>query len=298
MTDAKRLPPWLTKPLSDPAETKDVRHAISAFRLNTVCDEARCPNRVDCFSRGTATFMILGDRCTRDCRFCAVSHDGPAAEDPSEPERVAAAVRELGLKYVVVTSVTRDDLPDGGARQFVNTIEAVRRLVPGTGVEVLVPDFQGLEGPVDLVIDARPEVFGHNVETVSRLYERARPGAEYERTLAVLERAAGAADHFYTKSALMLGLGETRQEIEETLRDLRRVGVEIVYMGQYLRPSRDHLPVDRFVHPDEFSELEDVARGMGFSWVASGPFVRSSYHAETAVAELGRRSTEAGRKQA
>lgn len=288
MSETKRLPPWLTKPLSNPAETRDVRHAISAFRLNTVCDEARCPNRVDCFTRGTATFMILGDRCTRDCRFCAVSHATPEGADASEAGRVALAVRELGLKYVVVTSVTRDDLKDGGAEQFVQTIDAVRETVPEIGVEVLVPDFLGRDRPVDAVLAAEPEVFGHNIETVRGLYERARPGADYDRSLAVLERASSSGSRSYTKSAMMLGLGETRTEVKETLLDLRRSGVEIVYLGQYLRPSREHLPVERFVTPAEFEDMREFALAAGFSWVASGPFVRSSYHAETAVAELGR----------
>jgi len=285
VTDRRRLPPWLTKPLTDPERVRGVRRTLRAYRLNTVCDEARCPNRVDCFTRGTATFMVLGDRCTRNCRFCAVEHSEPRPVETDEPERVAAAARELGLQFVVLTSVTRDDLPDGGAAHFAASVAALRRVLPDAGVEVLVPDFLGDTDALETVLDAHPTVFGHNVETVARLYDEARPGADYERSLEVLGNAHRLAPEPVTKSALMLGLGETQSEIETTLRDLRDVGVEIVCLGQYLSPSADHHPVERYVRPEEFDELEVFARSIGFSAVASGPFVRSSYLAEESAAE-------------
>ena len=266
-----------------------MRAAIAGHRLNTVCDEAKCPNRVDCFSRGTATFMILGNRCTRDCRFCAVEHGRPLPVDREEPGRVAAAARSLGLGFVVVTSVTRDDLPDGGADLFADTIRAVRRELPEAGVEVLVPDFGGSAAAVDAVLAARPDVFAHNVETVPRLYPSVRSGADYERSLGVLARAAGEGRAAAVKSALMLGLGEERAEVERTLRELRSAGVDIVYLGQYLRPSEQHRPVARFVPPDEFEELRRFCIDEGFHWVSAGPFVRSSYQAELAAAGVGAR---------
>jgi len=279
-----RLPAWLTRPLGDPARIQEVRKTISAHGLNTVCSEARCPNRGDCFGRGTATFMILGDRCTRDCAFCSVGHGAPEGPDPGEPAAVAAAAASLGLSYVVVTSVTRDDLRDGGAASFAETIREIRGAIPHAGVEVLVPDFEGRQAAIDTVLHGGPDVFGHNVETVERLYEGVREGADYRRTLDVLSHASRALGTARVKSALMLGLGERREEIEATLEDLRAAGVGIVYLGQYLRPSRAHRPVARFVHPDEFREWERRARAMGFSQVSAGPFVRSSYRAEETFA--------------
>ncbi len=289
MKTAARLPGWLTKPLSDPAETRLVRKTLESHRLNTVCDEAKCPNRVDCFSRGTATFMILGDRCTRDCRFCAVSHACPLPPDPAEPDEVAHAAATLGLDFVVVTSVTRDDLPDGGASQFAATVRAVRSSRPGVGVEVLVPDFRGSTEAVDAVLESAPDVFGHNVETVRGLYTVVRPGARYERSLEVLSHAAGSGSDALVKSSLMLGVGETREELERALVDVRSAGAEIVCLGQYLRPSLDHHPVARYVPPEEFDELAELCRSMGFRWVSSGPFVRSSYRAQEAVEALRQR---------
>lgn len=280
MTGVPRLPAWLTRPLSDPAKTRKVRQALTDHSLNTVCDEARCPNRAECFGRGTATFMILGDRCTRNCSFCAVEHGDPVRPDPREPGRVAAAARELGLGYVVVTSVTRDDLDDGGAAQFVATVGAVKREVPDAGVELLVPDFEGDAAPLDQVIESRPDVLGHNIETVRRLYRAVRHGADYDRSLDVLRRIAESRLVGHAKSALMLGLGESREEVEEALADLRRAGVGIVCMGQYLRPSPGHRPVERFVPPEEFDDLRRQALAAGFEWVFAGPFVRSSYRAE------------------
>jgi len=288
-----RLPEWLTKPLSDPEEMRPVRRALAAHHLNTVCDEAKCPNRVECFAAGTATFMILGDHCTRDCRFCAVSHDEPRAVERAEPEEVATAAADLGLDFVVVTSVTRDDLPDGGAAHFAETVRAVRRAVPGAGVEVLVPDFGGSRESVRSVLEARPDVFGHNVETVERLYGEVRRGADYRRSLDVLSAAAESGAGALVKTALMLGVGETRDELTETLEDVRGAGAEIVYLGQYLRPSAAHHPVARFVPPEEFDEIRDTCLSMGFAWGSAGPFVRSSYRAHEAVEALGGRSAAA-----
>jgi lipoic acid synthetase len=287
VTGVSRLPAWLTRPLSDPAKTRKVRQALTDYSLNTVCDEARCPNRAECFGRGTATFMILGDNCTRDCRFCAVRHGSPAAPDPGEPARVAAAAGALGLRYVVVTSVTRDDLADGGASQFVATVEALRREVPGAGVELLVPDFGGDSAALDRVIGSRPDVLGHNIETVERLYPDVRQGAVYERSLSVLERIAASGLVRHTKSALMLGLGESFEEVEGALSDLRRAGAGVACLGQYLRPSPDHRSVSRFVPPEEFDDLRRRALATGFERVFAGPFVRSSYRAEEGFAERG-----------
>jgi lipoic acid synthetase len=280
VTGVPRLPAWLTRPLSDPAKTRKVRRALTDHGLNTVCDEARCPNRAECFGRGTATFMILGAACTRECAFCAVGHGDPDPPDPEEPARVATAARALGLRYVVVTSVTRDDLDDGGAAHFVEAVESLRREIPGAGIELLVPDFLGDARALDRVLEARPDVLGHNVETVRRLYPAVRSGAGYERSLRVLRRAADSGLVGHVKSALMLGLGETRDEIEETLGDLAGAGVGIVCMGQYLRPSPDHAPVERFVPPGEFDDLRRRALAAGFGRVVAGPFVRSSYRAE------------------
>ncbi len=289
MRESPRLPRWLTKPLSDPAKTRNVRRVLAAHRLNTVCESAMCPNRADCFARGTATFMILGDRCTRNCGFCAVDHGAPTGLDADEPRRVASAALDLGLEFVVVTSVTRDDLPDGGAGQFVDTVRALREAIPGAGVEVLVPDFGGSEDAIDAVLESSPDVFGHNVETVERLYPSVRAGADYRMSLRVLERAARSGRVANVKSAIMLGLGEGRDEIEATLGDIRGAGANIAYVGQYLRPSPSHATVVRYVRPTEFEELARYGRSLGFDWVSSGPFVRSSYHAESAVgASAGR----------
>ncbi len=297
MSRDPRLPAWLTKPLGDPASISEVRAVLAAHRLNTVCDEAKCPNRAECFGRGTATFMILGDRCTRNCGFCSVASATPADPDPSEPDSVAAAAADLGLEFVVVTSVTRDDLPDGGASHFARTVGAIRSALPRAGVEVLVPDFGGDRRAVDTVLAAGPDVFGHNVETVARLYPVARAGADYRRSLDVLAHAA-ASGSARVKSAIMLGLGETNTEIETTLSDLAAAGVEIVYLGQYLRPSPSHLPVERFVPPEEFEAWGSRCEGMGFAWASAGPFVRSSYEADRAFARVGERSVDRGEQRA
>jgi lipoyl synthase len=293
VSGASRLPDWLTRPISDPKETGGVRRTLSHHRLNTVCDEARCPNRFECFARGTATFMILGDTCTRDCAFCAVRHGQPSPPDYDEPRRVASAAAELGLEFVVVTSVTRDDLEDGGASQFSRTVVEVRSQLPGADVEVLVPDFRGGEGALEAVLESRPAVVGHNVETARRLYPDVRMGADYDRTLELLRRVSEKGGCVAVKSAMMLGLGETRREVEETLTDLRDAGVDIVCLGQYLSPTRAHVPVQRFVPPPEFDELKEFALGIGMKHVSAGPFVRSSYNAAAAL-EAARAGAAAG----
>ena len=248
-------------------------------RLNTVCEEARCPNIGECWHHGTATFMILGDVCTRACGYCAVPHGMPSEVDAAEPERLANAVRTLGLQYVVITSVDRDDLADGGAWIFAETIRQVRATAPECRVEVLIPDFQGIESSLRTVLDAGPDVLNHNTETVPRLYRLARPGGRYQRTLELLDRARTIAPQIPTKTGLILGLGEEWDEIVETLGDLRKVGVEILTIGQYLRPTESHLRMVRYYHPDEFVELKRIAMDLGFGHVESGPLVRSSYHA-------------------
>ena len=273
-----RHPPWLRLKAAKPEVVGSMEAKLRGWNLGTVCQSAHCPNLGECFSRGTATFMILGTVCSRRCRFCAVEKGTPGPPDPEEPKRVARATKAMGLKYVVITSVTRDDLADGGAGHFAETIRCIRQDCPGAKVEVLVPDFQGSEAAIREVCDARPDVFNHNVETVPRLYETVRPQADYRRSVDVLAYAA--ARGLPTKSGLMLGLGETAREIWETLVDLRRAGCSYLTLGQYLAPSVRHLPVDRYVTPEEFERWGQTARAMGFEEVASGPLVRSSYRAE------------------
>lgn len=275
----RRLPAWLRRPLARPGAYADVEGVLDELNLHTVCASAKCPNRGECFSEGTATFLIMGDACTRGCRFCAVESRPPAPLDADEPARVADAVRRLGLRHVVITTVTRDDLDDGGASHFVDVIEAVRRAAPGAAIEVLTSDFGGDMGAVDVVLAARPDVFNHNIETVPRLYSEVRPGAVYERSLDVLARVGVVAPDIPAKSGLMLGLGESPAEVLAALRDLRDAGVSMVTLGQYLRPSPAHLPVSEFVEPAVFAELAREAYRLGFTSVASAPFVRSSYHA-------------------
>jgi len=278
-TDApqRRLPRWLKRPLpqSGMAYTSDV---ISDLRLETVCESAKCPNRTECWSQKTATFMIGGNVCTRPCGFCSVPKGKTERLELDEPERVAEAAARLGLKYVVLTSVTRDDLPDGGADHWYRTVLAVRELT-GAQVEVLTPDFLGNRRAISRVIASRPDVFNHNTETVPRLYHRVRRNAEYQRTLNLLKQIKDEAPDMPTKSGLMLGLGETREELLDVFADLRGVGCDMLTLGQYLQPTPDHLPVERYVPPEEFDEVGEQARSLGFSMVASGPFVRSSYHA-------------------
>jgi lipoic acid synthetase len=274
-----RLPPWIRVRLSGSGTSDAVRHLLESA-LHTVCQGAQCPNQHECFNRGTATFMILGGVCTRDCLFCAVKTGVPQTVDPGEPQRVAEAAERLRLKYVVVTSVTRDDLPDGGAALFAATIGAIRARLPEARVEVLVPDFMGRERDLDTVLAARPDVFNHNLETVKRLQRTIRPAASYERSLGVLRWAAAAQPKPVVKSGLMVGLGETDDEIGEAMLDLYRAGCEALTIGQYLAPSRRHAPVSRYVPPETFEEYARQGMAIGFRNVASGPMVRSSYHAD------------------
>jgi lipoic acid synthetase len=275
--ERRRLPRWLKRPLPKPGMyyTDSV---IQDLRLETVCESAKCPNRTECWSQQTATFMVLGNVCTRPCGFCSVPKGKTETVELDEPERVAEAAERLGLKYVVITSVTRDDLPDGGADHFYHCVHAVRNRT-GSEVEVLTPDFLGNRAAISRVIEARPDVFNHNTETVPRLYDRVRRNADYQRTLDLLAQIKDEAPDMPTKSGLMLGLGETTEEVLEVCADLRAVGCDMITLGQYLAPSPQHLPVERFVPPEEFDEIGDLVRSLGFTMVASGPFVRSSYHA-------------------
>ncbi|MBW1726631.1 MAG: lipoyl synthase, partial [Deltaproteobacteria bacterium] len=274
-------PPWLKRRLPTGPTYEEVRTLLSKSRLHTVCQEARCPNLWECFSRQTATFLILGPCCTRNCRFCNVTHGRPSGPpDSGEPSRVAQAVKNLGLSYVVITSVTRDDLPDGGAGLFAKTIKKIRAKMPGTLVEVLIPDFQGNEDALRTVLEARPHALNHNLETVSRLYPLVRPKADYRRSLELLSRVKQSDSFIPTKSGLMLGLGESAEEVENTLQDLLDVKCSILTLGQYLQPTSEHLNVERFISPEEFDDWKKAALKMGFSQVASGPLVRSSYRAK------------------
>ena len=276
----ERKPPWLRVRFPGGPNYLRLRALVREQALHTVCEEARCPNIGECWEAGTATFMLLGDTCTRACGFCAVATGRPGALDPAEPLRVAQTVRTLGLRHAVITSVNRDDLPDGGAAHFAATIRWVRRLNPGATVEVLIPDFQGDWDALAAVMAARPDVLNHNTETVPRLYRRVRPKARYERSLELLRRAKELEPAAVTKSGLMVGLGESREELLAVFRDLRAAGCDVLTLGQYLRPSARHLPVDRYYTPEEFQELAAEARALGFRHVEAGPLVRSSYHAE------------------
>lgn len=273
-------PAWLRRRLTAGKDYEKVRALIQNCNLHTVCQEAQCPNMWECFSRSTATFLILGDRCTRNCGFCAVSQGPEGLPDPLEPQHVATAVQELKLSYVVITSVTRDDLPDGGAAHFAHTIQAIRKQCPQVGIEVLVPDFQGNQNAWQTILDAHPQVLNHNLETVKRLYPMVRPQADYQQSLDLIRYGADSGTGVATKSGLMLGLGEKRPEIITAFKDLRQAGCQILTLGQYLQPTRKHLFVDRYVPPAEFEELKETALEMGFTDVAAEPFVRSSYKAK------------------
>ena len=278
-------PEWLKVRAPGSPSYLRLKGLIRELGLHTVCEEARCPNIGECWNHGTATFMILGDVCTRACSYCAVAHGRPAEVDRQEPARVASAIATLGLDYVVITSVDRDDLPDGGASIFASTIRETRERLPHCRIEVLIPDFQGDEPALQTVLDARPDVLNHNTETVPRLYRTARSGGRYARTLALLDRSRHYALDIPTKTGLMVGLGEEHDELVATFRDLRQVGCGILTIGQYLRPTEAHAPMVRYYHPDEFRELKAIALDLGFVHVESGPLVRSSYHAhETADA--------------
>jgi len=275
----QRKPEWIKVRLPSSPVFFSTKALISDLRLHTVCEEAQCPNRWECWSQGTATFMIAGDRCTRACGFCAVATAKPFALEEDEPERVAEAVRRMNLKHVVITAVARDDLKDGGSVHFARTIEAVRAGNPGIIIEVLVPDFNGREESLCAVAEAAPHIFNHNVETVERLTPLVRSRAKYRLSMEVLRRMKGIAPRIVTKSGVMLGLGESEPELFQTMDDLREAGCQVLTMGQYLRPSPQHLPVVEYIHPDRFARYAEEARARGFDHVSSGPLVRSSYHA-------------------
>lgn len=282
---ALRKPNWIRAKAPTSPEVARLKSVLREHRLHTVCEEASCPNLGECFSHGTATFMIMGDICTRRCPFCDVAHGRPNALDSEEPTNLARTIAAMNLKYVVITSVDRDDLRDGGAGHSKDCIAAVRAQSPHTKIEVLVPDFRGrIDVALEIVAQQPPDVFNHNLESVPRLYKAVRPGADYAGSLSLLRRFKNAHPHVPTKSGLMLGLGETIEEIEQVMRDLRAHGVDMLTLGQYLQPSRHHLPVVRYVTPDEFAALGETAVAMGYANVASGPMVRSSYHADLQAA--------------
>ena len=276
---AGRKPSWLKVKAPGGPNYAHVRRVMRDLQLHTVCEEAHCPNVGECWEHRAATFMILGDVCTRNCAYCAIAHGTPRPADPEEARRLAEAAASMGLRYLVVTSVDRDDLPNGGAEQFAAVVAETRERLPGASVELLIPDFKGSEGALRIVVEAKPDVLNHNLETVRRLYRLARPGGRYDRALALLARAKAMDPELTTKSGVMVGLGEEWEELLVALRDLREAGVDLVTIGQYLRPSPAHLPVARFYTPAEFAELARVGRALGFRHVESGPLVRSSYHA-------------------
>ena len=280
-----RLPEWFRLKLPTASAYFATRNLIDDLNLNTVCESARCPNHWECWSKGTATFMIAGDSCTRACGFCAVDTRKPMALEADEPNRVAEATRRMKLKHVVITAVARDDLSDGGAAHFKRVIERVREVNPGVLIEVLTPDFQDDDRAIDAVISSRPEIFNHNLETVRSLTPKVRSVATYDRSLSVLAKVKKRVPWIYTKSGLMLGLGETKEELLETMADLRSAGCDLLTLGQYLQPTEKHLKIEEFIHPDQFAAYKRTAEAMGFSYVASGPLVRSSYHADDFVPE-------------
>ncbi len=275
----ERKPSWLKVKAPGGENYIRIKNLMRELDLHTVCEEAHCPNVGECWEHGTATFMILGDVCTRNCAYCAVAHGRPPKYDPAEPSRVAAAAKTMSLQHLVITSVDRDDLPDFGAWAFAETIRQVHDACPGCSVEVLVPDFQGNEDSIRTVLEARPEIYNHNTETVPRLYKKARPGGRYERVLNIFRLAKRLAPDIPTKTGIILGMGETNEEVLETMKELRTVDVDILTLGQYLRPSDDHIALDRYVTPDEFRMFYEAGMAMGFRHVESGPLVRSSYHA-------------------
>lgn len=279
-----RLPPWLRRPLPVGNNFSSTQKLIEGLHLATVCSGAKCPNIHECYTCGTATFMIMGDTCTRNCRFCNIATSNPGPLDPSEPTRVAQAAATLNLKHVVVTSVTRDDLPDGGSLHFASVITAIKEALPQSTIEVLIPDFQGLESALDTVVAAKPHVINHNVETHPSLYATVRPQADYAQSLELLQRVTNKG--IISKSGFMVGIGEDDQMIQELLRDLHGVGCSMVTIGQYMRPSMEHLPVDRYVHPDSFEEYAQMGKNLGIPYVFSAPLVRSSYQAKESLDEL------------
>lgn len=284
-TERKPRPDWLRVRVKASNETEFIEKLLDRLELHTVCREANCPNRYECYAAGTATFMILGTDCTRNCRFCNVHKCAPGPVDPAEPQHVAAAVKEMKLKHVVITSVTRDDLPDGGANHFAETILKIRELTPRVTIEVLIPDFQGDRDALQKVVDARPEIINHNIETVPRLYPEVRAMANYDQSLELLQRVKEMDPKIITKSGVMVGLGESTAETEQTLRDLRAHDCELLTIGQYLAPSRAHYPVKEYVTPAQFEAYKKTAESLGFTAVASAPLVRSSYHAHELFGE-------------
>lgn len=281
---AKRLPAWLSRRMGQPSRLHDMKNILRSRNLHTVCESARCPNIGECFSKPTATFMILGDVCTRRCGFCSVDKTAaPLFVDANEPQNIALTAKELGLRHVVITSVTRDDLADGGAAQFALTIRAVRDTINPISIEVLTPDFKGDEKALKIVLDEKPDIFNHNIETVSSLYAKVRPQANYRQSLQVIETAKKIADCIMTKSGLMVGLGETKDEVKSVMNDLFHAGCDAVTIGQYLRPSAKNLEVSEYISPEVFKEYEEYGKEIGLKHVYSGPFVRSSYNAEMFV---------------
>ena len=285
MSGRKNFPPWLKRKIPAGGHANRVRELLSDLNLTTVCQNAICPNLGECFGAQTATFLVMGSTCTRNCRFCAIAGGSPEPLDPDEPRRLAEAARRLGLKHTVVTSVTRDDLPDGGASHFVATVKEIRKACDSS-VEILTPDFQGREKDILTAAASKPEIFNHNVETAPRLYPTVRPMADYHRSLGLLKTVKEFDENILTKSGFMVGLGETAEEIESLLRDLRENGCDIVTIGQYLQPSESHLPVQRYVPPEEFREFRKIAESLGFLGVAAGPYVRSSYNARTIYEQI------------
>jgi len=283
----ERKPPWLKVKAPGGPNYIRLKHLMRELDLHSVCEEAHCPNVGECWEHGTATFMILGDVCTRNCAYCAVAHGRPPKYDITEPERVAQAIAEMNLQHAVITSVDRDDLPDFGAWIFSETIRQIHERVPGCSVEVLVPDFQGNEASIRQVLEAGPEIYNHNTETVPRLYKKARPGGRYPRVMEIFRFAKRIAPDIPTKTGMILGMGETTEEVVAVMRDLREVDVDILTLGQYLRPSENHIALDRYYTPEEFRELRDIGMEMGFRHVESGPLVRSSYHAWEQVQAAG-----------
>jgi lipoic acid synthetase len=283
----ERKPSWLKVKAPGGTNYLHLKKMMRELDLNTVCEEAHCPNVGECWEHGTATFMILGDVCTRNCAYCAVAHGRPPKFDAAEPSRVAEAALKMNLRHLVITSVDRDDLPDFGAWAFAETIRQVHEAVPGCSVEVLVPDFQGNEDSIRAVLEARPEIYNHNTETVPRLYKKARPGGRYERVLGIFRASKRIAPDIPTKTGIILGMGETNEEVLKTMRELREVDVDILTLGQYLRPSDDHIALDRYVTPAEFRMFRDEGMAMGFRHVESAPLVRSSYHAWEQVQAAG-----------
>ena len=293
---SSRKPPWLKVKAPGSPNYLRLKRLVRHQRLHTICEEAHCPNIGECWEQLTATFLILGDICTRNCGFCAVTHGKPTELDLAEPDRVAEAIQRLGLEHAVITSVNRDDQADGGSAIFAAVIRRIRALSPGCGVEVLIPDFRGNEAALRTVVEAEPDILNHNMETVPRLYREVRPGSRYEQSLELFARARRMVPALVTKSGIIVGFGEERGELLKTMADLREVDCDILTLGQYLRPSQQHLPIIRYYTPEEFSELKAIGEGMGFKHVEAGPLVRSSYHARGQIEEVNQKRRAEGRK--